>query len=188
MADTFDAFGKQLLEAIGLRKEELAPSEYASCSEYPPYKLYKYAKPGDHIAAWSNSRGYWHHAIFFGEDTDGHDYVIDNMPDIGVSKRSFEAFWEGEDALVVVHYTGSLDLDVSLRLAVHATTCYKMYNYATWNCDKFALLCRTGRCGMFECCNRALNELKRVAELKLHAPKRWHAPKTLLGAGTTRSK
>ncbi len=144
MTDSFDAFSEQLLETMGIRKDELAPSEYVSCSQYPPYKVYKYATPGDHIAAWSNSRGYWHHVIFFGEDIDDNDYVIDIMPNIGVSKRSFGDFLKGKDTIVIVHYEDAFDLDVSLKLAIHATTCYKIYNYATWKCDNFALLCRTG--------------------------------------------
>lgn len=147
MGGNLDRTVRSFLQGIGMTKEQLAASEYASHKEHSPYKLYSEVKPGDHIAVWCDWLGYWHHGIFGGKDEEGEDHVID-MSGEGLKIRRFEKFMKGADASAVLEYRDALPLEESLKLAMYLLEHGSAveYNLVKENCDKFAATCRLGRC------------------------------------------
>ena len=144
-----DAFTRRFLSNMNLGKYDLAPSEN-SYHEVKVYKLNQIAEPGDHIAVWRDKRGYWHHGIYCGEDANEDAFVIDLMPEMGVSSRSFDDFIHREDTAIVIDYDdNAFPKEVSLMFAKYAVEyskeCPITYNTVNSNCDKFALMMRTGR-------------------------------------------
>jgi len=137
------------LSGMGLNKDELAPSE-GTYREVKVQKLNQVADPGDHVAVWRDERGYWHHGIFCGEDAAGDEFVLDLTPDYGVALRPFWDFIRGEDAAIVIDYDdNAFTKDFTLKCAEFTFEYAKehqiKYNAVERNCDKLALMLRTGR-------------------------------------------
>eukprot|EP00798_Chlamydomonas_sp_ICE-L_P002755 gene2755-biopygen7905 len=146
MGDKLELDVQMFLRGIGLTKQALAASHYATTMEYEPYMLCTQARPRDHIAVWSDSKRYWHHGIFAGTSEHGHAHVIDIMPD-GLARRPLGLFIKGADAGAVLVYKDALPLDCSLKLAQYLVEQGSVveYNLVEENCDKFAATCRLGR-------------------------------------------
>ena len=147
-----ETFTRRFLSSMNLTKYELAPSE-ETYREVKAHKLDRVAQPGDHIAVWRDKRGYWHHGIYCGEDANEDAFVVDITPEHGIACRPFESFIHGEDTGIVIDYNdaGAFTKDESLLYAKFAVDfakeCPIKYDAAKRNCDKFALLLRTGRWG-----------------------------------------
>ena len=142
--DQLDKVVKATVELLGFSKKDLLPS-IGSPKKVPFYKLYKKAKPGDHIAVYYYTTGYWHHGIYFGKEN-GKEYVIDNHPDFNVSKRPLEDFLKLATDGVVISYDEAFPREVSLGIAQAAcSTTSIVYDPLSCNCEIFALFCRTGR-------------------------------------------
>jgi hypothetical protein len=158
-----EAFTRRFLSTINLSKYELAPSAEAY-REVKVHKLDRAAQPGDHIAVWRDDRGYWHHGIYCGENADDDAFVVDITPEHGIACRPFERFIRGEDTAIVVDYgAGAFTKDESLMYAKfaveYAKDCPIKYDAVKRNCDKLALMLRTGRWG---------------SPIRLHRPKKQH--------------
>lgn len=144
-----DAYTRWFLSSIGLKKEQLAPSE-ETYREVKVHKLHERAEAGDHVAVWRDKRGYWHHGIYCGEDGAGNEFVVDLTPEHGVALRPHEDFIRDEDAAIVIDYddnafTKEYTLECAKFVVNFAKDCQIKYNAFERNCDKLALMLRTGR-------------------------------------------
>eukprot|EP00798_Chlamydomonas_sp_ICE-L_P004645 gene4645-biopygen8773 len=168
MGDKLELDVQMFLRGIGLTKQALAASHYATTMEYEPYMLCTQASPGDHIAVWSDSKGYWHHGIFAGTSEHGHAHVLDIMPD-GLARRPLGLFIKGADSGAVLVYKDALPLDYSLKLAQYLVEQGSVveYNLVEENCDKFSATCRLGRPCESEQIHKIAERLAAIAKMDL---------------------
>ena len=138
------------LQVIGLGNNELAASYFATCDECDCDTLAQKAEPGDHIAVWDETVGYWHHGIFVGIDG-GSNYVIDMTPDSGIARRLLWQFLKSADVAAIICYDRALSRENTLSLASVMIMEYTntmdpppAYDIAKRNCDIFAASCRLG--------------------------------------------
>jgi len=135
------------LQVIGLGNNELAASYFATCDECDCDTLAQKAEPGDHIAVWDETVGYWHHGIFVGIDG-GSNYVIDMTPDSGIARRLLWQFLKSADVAAIICYDRALSRENTLSLASVMIMEYTntmdpppAYDIAKRNCDIFAASC-----------------------------------------------
>jgi hypothetical protein len=145
-----ERFLSRALQVIGLGKKELAASYFATCDECDCDTLAQKAEPGDHIAVWDETVGYWHHGIFVGIDG-GSNYVIDMTPDSGIARRLLWQFLKSADGAAIIRYDRALSRENTLSLAsvfmeyTNTMDPPPAYDIAKRNCDIFAASCRLGR-------------------------------------------
>eukprot|EP00798_Chlamydomonas_sp_ICE-L_P032345 gene32345-biopygen13825 len=123
-----ERFLSRALEVIGLGKNELAASYFATCDECDCDTLAQKAEPGDHIA------------------------VIDMTPDSGIARRLLWQFLKSADGAAIIRYDRALSRENTLSLAsvmimeyTNTTDPPRAYDIAKRNCDIFASSCRLGR-------------------------------------------
>ena len=118
--------------------------------------FYREVKPGQHLAVLigKDSKNPWHHGIYAGEE-DGRGYVYhmtgENKSASRVQKGLFFDFARGRDEIAVVLYTDETDETLGAQLLI-AQWCHEnfqqedLYKLSSFNCEHFAVMCKTGRC------------------------------------------
>ena len=118
--------------------------------------FYREVKPGQHLAVLigKDSKNPWHHGIYAGEE-DGRGYVYhmtgENKSTSHVQKGLFFDFAKGRDEIAVVLYTDETDETLGAQLLI-AQRCHEnfrqedLYELLSFNCEHFAVMCKTGRC------------------------------------------
>jgi hypothetical protein len=107
-------------------------------------------KPGEHLVVMqAGDDGYQHHGLYLGF-RDKVPYVAELTKNDGIQVPRYKAFVEGQDHLYVIPYKE--EDDGSRTTAVEIADYFiehkkyvKKYDLLTWNCECFALMCKTGQ-------------------------------------------
>ena len=131
-----------LLKALNL---DLSPTARVLV---PVLHFLRDVQAGSHIAVQIREGGPWHHGVYAGDDAVIHLFG-DDKGDAHVQQCSVLDFIKGKSIVAVVTYEG--DSDEKLKASVQAAKMLmlklpqrNLYDVRTFNCEHFAVLCRSG--------------------------------------------